>query len=559
MAADALPVPNKRPGFFARLLVPVALTAAERRELAAKKVEAENRRRLEALLRAECSEVSMQISEILARRGVCYKTSQRGKDVVKKVRFFKPGFFFSEEALYLPVDLRARARPYGVGIGQLQDPDILDDLSASIGRKVEAISGFKEGFVYRVWRLEGVGGLPRHVVYDEMLSLRPATIGPWGFPVGVGEGGKHIWKNMIHTQSLLITGTTGAGKSTELHAILTTLIANNSKRELQLALVDWKRVELRRYRDLPQVARYMTMVPKASDDDAYLPVRKKGKRSIVFQPIMEEKEQVAFATEAVGTRRLFDWVVREMERRMGLLEAGSFSDIGDYNRHHRANPLPQIIAVIEEWAQVKLDEDVGKHCTAQLIRIASLGRAMGISLIMCTQYPSQVIDMRIRAVLNTVLSFTVPNLNASVAILGNKDAFRLSAQPGRAIYQCGADNFPVQAPLITPEKSKEIVATVMAGNTYAVPLITEHDVTPTEVLEWAVDKNNGELAIQKLADQFSPRGFTFHHARRFVEGMYGKTVTVFEQEYIVRRGGPGYPTRLVLREQPPAIDPPTAS
>ncbi|MCC7360520.1 MAG: hypothetical protein IT317_13645 [Anaerolineales bacterium] len=557
MAADAIPLPPaaaepRRPGLLARLLArlrPVRLTKEERRELAAKKAEAETRRRLGALLHAECVEVALLISELLARRGVCYRTSQRGKEIIKKVRFFKPGYFYNEEALYLPVDLRPRHRPFGVGIGQLKDPEILDDLSVSIGRKVEAVQDVEGGFVYRVWRQEGVGGIPRHVIYDEMLALRPATIGPYGFPLGIGEGGKRHWKSLQQVQSLLIAGTTGSGKSNELHAILTTLIASCSERELQFALVDWKRVELSFYRQLKHVARFKA--PSATLNAK----KKKGPAAATAEsgeaPALEDDpEYQAFATEASDTRRVFDFMVREMDRRMTLFEAGGVNAIAEYNNRHRANPLPYLYLVVEEWAQVALDGQVGKHCTEQLIRLASLGRAMGIGIIICTQYPSRVIDMRIRAVLNAVMSFNLPNLNASVATLGNKDAFRLSAFPGRFIWQFGPENLQIQAPRITPEKIREVVATIMGGKAYQAPISTGHDVTDTEILEWAVDKNDGVMGIERLAAEFAPRGFTPHHARRFAERMYGKTVTVFDQEYLVRRGGPNYPTRLVLKDPP---------
>lgn len=500
------------------------MTAEERAELAARRAQAQALKLLLGQLQAEAEEAAVLIAHVLADLNICFrKSNHKGGERVKLVKFSRP-MPVTEEALYLPVDLGPRSRPRGVGVAQLADPDTLTNLSVAIGRKVTAKYDEAHGFRYIVWRNDAANGIPMHVRYDDMLALRPTGVDRLGFPLGQGEGKKAYWRSLADIHSLLIAGTTSGGKSNELNVILSTLVSRNGPDFLQLALVDLKRVEFSFYRELPHLATYTYQDATA-----------------------DQVSKRAFVTDAPEALKMLEWVEREIDRRTSLFEKVKVKKLSEWNDGRYKRPrLPYLYVVTDEFALLALDKKVGKKCVESVVKIASVGRALGVGIILCTQYPkSNVVDMRVRAVLNAVMSFTLPSMSASVTVLGAKSAFRLSERPGRFIWQFGPESMEIQAPLITNEKLEAVIEKAKAGEQYQAQLTSGPDVADSEILEWALRENEGSISAPTVARHFSTRGMTLHYARKFLERHYDEQVSVFGTEYVIRRGTNLLPTRLV--------------
>lgn len=484
-------------------------TPEELAEVKAQRALRERVEKLKAQLDVEAAEAERKISQALADMEICYARSQDGKRVIRqRIRFY--GRVVSEEALYLLVDLRPGKRPVGVGVKQLTDPDVVKDLGLSIGRKVEAEHDERRGLCYIVQRQEGVRGVPSHVMYDDVAAARPAKADSMWVPLGMGEGKKVIWQSMLAMRNVMIAGTTGGGKSNQMAVMLATLVAANRPERFKLALVDWKRVELGWYRNLPHLAKYH----------------------------VDGEERKAFATGPDETVAMLSWLRGEVHRRIGLLEAdGGAKNVEQYNQRHRLHRLPYIYLVVDEWAMVALDRGVGQECLELLIEIASVGRAMGIGCIVATQYPNaKVVDMRIKSNMPAIMSFTLPNMHASQAVLGDSSAFRLSEAPGRYMFQFGMTSLEIQAPWLPNEKLTEILDLAGQGQTYKPEAAEARtDVTDQEIVEWAV-AHDCRMGERSVATAFAGRGLTQSLARSAINRMAGSSVTVNGTEYRVIRG-----------------------
>lgn len=528
MSTALIPAPNTKRSLLSRLFSPPAkLSPEERAEREAERKQREAIRLHTAMLEAEANECAQMISLTLANLDICFRRQERGRgggapqERVKRVTF-KPYSIVTEEALYLPVDLSPSKHPRGVGVEKLADPLTLETLSITIGRRIEARYTTETGFVYIVWRNEGSRGIPRHVKYDDVIALRPASADNLSFPLGMSEGKKVLWRSLGDLQSLLVAGTTGGGKSNLLNVIISTLIGRNHPSQLKLALVDFKRVEFVYYKELPHIVTFKERVDG------------------------ESVERRGFISELDDVIAVMRYLKAEMERRTCLLEDTKAKKLSEFNFHKAPkNRLPYIYLVIDEWAEITLAPKVGKVAQELLINIASKGRALGIGVILCTQYPkSEVLDMRVKAVLPAVIAFAMPNMNASIAVIGNRQAFDIGEQ-GRFIFQAGRDQYEVQAPLITNETVEEIVNLAIGGKHYKPELSDRHDVTPDEIFKWANASNSGKLDWRSLVEKYRDRNFKKPDADKLIDEWEGKIVFIGNSTYTVKRGSPNVAARLI--------------
>jgi DNA segregation ATPase FtsK/SpoIIIE, S-DNA-T family len=218
------------------------------------------------------------------------------------------------------------------------------------------------------------------------------------FTVGRDQAtGAAVSADLAQLPHLLVAGTTGSGKTTFVHSILTELIGKHGPDELRLLLIDPKRVELRGYRRLP----HLISSPVVGFDDAL---------------------------EAL------DWLEGEMERRFARLERANARDIAAFNATAR-KPLPRIVVVIDELANLILTER--KAIERPLVQVAAMGRAAGIHLILATQHPSaDVLTGLLRANVGARAAFTTVTSLDSRIILGAKGAEVLGGK-GAMLFRAG--------------------------------------------------------------------------------------------------------------------------
>jgi len=201
---------------------------------------------------------------------------------------------------------------------------------------------------------------------------------------------------------LLIAGSTGAGKSVAMNAMLTSILYRATPEDVRMIMIDPKRLELGMYEDIPHL----------------------------LTPVVVDPKRAANALR---------WAVREMEERYKTLAAEGVRNIQQYNRNIRlANeergdepdalkPLPFIVVLIDELADLMMV--ASNEVEESIARLAQMARAVGIHLILATQRPSvDVITGLIKANLPSRISFRVSSKTDSRTILDRNGAEQLLGQ-----------------------------------------------------------------------------------------------------------------------------------
>ncbi len=206
---------------------------------------------------------------------------------------------------------------------------------------------------------------------------------PLKIALGRDVSGQPVVADLASMPHLLISGTTGSGKSVCIAAITTCLVMNNTPDDLRLVMIDPKMVELVRFNGLPHL----------------------------YGKVETDIERI------LGVLR---WTVTEMDRRYILLEQMRARNLDSYNRkasrRKGAETLPRIVVLIDELADLMMTAP--EQTEPMLVRLAQLARAVGIHLVVATQRPgTDIITGLIKANFPARLSFSVASSVDSRVIL----------------------------------------------------------------------------------------------------------------------------------------------
>lgn len=254
-----------------------------------------------------------------------------------------------------------------------------------------------------------------------------ASAGPLGFPLGRDVTGEPVFANIEKMPHMLVAGSTGSGKSVSIHSLLVSLLYKNSPATLRLILIDPKRVELSSYEGIPHLV----------------------------SPVITENKK------AVG---VFRWAINEMERRYELLLQAGSRDIKGYNSKHETDPLPYLLIVVDELAD--LMTSYGREVEGSIIRLAQMARATGIHLVLATQRPSvEVITGLIKANITTRVAFQVASQIDSRTILDTGGAEKLLGG-GDLLFVSSELSKPkrVQGAFIPEDEIKQVVDFIRENN-----------------------------------------------------------------------------------------------
>ena len=180
---------------------------------------------------------------------------------------------------------------------------------------------------------------------------------PLSVALGLDISGKARLTNLSELPHVLIAGQTGAGKSSCINSIVTSLLCRTNPDEVKMVMVDPKRVELGQYNNVPHLLTKVITNPKKAVD-------------------------------------ALTWAVSEMDRRYDLLADGKVRDINGYHEKYDAGLLdeekfdrfPYIVVFIDELNDLMMV--AGREVESAIVRIAQMARAIGIHLVVATQRPS---------------------------------------------------------------------------------------------------------------------------------------------------------------------------
>lgn len=242
--------------------------------------------------------------------------------------------------------------------------------------------------------------------------------------LGYDVAGDPVYCDIAKMPHLLIAGATGMGKSVCINSMIVSLIYKSTPQEVRLILVDPKKVELNIYNGMPHLH-----VPVISDPN-----------------------------KAAGT---LAWAVKEMERRYELIESVGVRNIQNYNEITYGDPekefIPQMVIIIDELADLMMtapDDVEGSIC-----RIAQMGRAAGIHLIIGTQRPSvDVITGLIKANIPSRIAFTMASQVDSRTIIDIAGAEKLIGRGDMLYTPVGAlKPIRVQGAFVSEVEVEEVI------------------------------------------------------------------------------------------------------
>jgi S-DNA-T family DNA segregation ATPase FtsK/SpoIIIE len=253
--------------------------------------------------------------------------------------------------------------------------------------------------------------------------IASAQFGRARLPIGVGMdvAGKPVVADLTRMPHLLVAGATGSGKSVCINSLITSLLITRTPDEVQFIMIDPKQVELSQYRGLPHLR----------------------------LPVISDMEKVVAALR---------WTVLEMERRYGLFAEVGARNIVGFNDRFPDEHLVYLVMVVDELADMMMTaaEDVERL----ICRLAQLGRAAGVHLVVATQRPSvDVLTGLIKANLPTRIAFAVSSQVDSRVILDRTGAERLLGR-GDGLYQAGDEMNPrrVQGALVSDDEIEAVCA-----------------------------------------------------------------------------------------------------
>ena len=272
----------------------------------------------------------------------------------------------------------------------------------------------------------------RNVMLGDMLSSKEFRESSLYLPIAVGQDnyGTNIYADIVEMPHALVAGTTKSGKSVCLNVIILSLLYRFSPDELQLILIDPKRIELGLYEGIPHLV----------------------------MPVITDPEYFPFC---------LSWIVEEMERRYIIFEEYGDHNLQDLNKtlEEMGKPkIPYIVTIMDEFSDWIIE--AGAEAENMLQKIAQKARAAGIHIILAAQRPSKdVIKGSIKANFDTRFAFKVSSFDDARVILGGSGAENLEGRGDMLLRYAGQSDKRLQGAFVSSGDIKRIINYLKENNT----------------------------------------------------------------------------------------------
>ena len=302
--------------------------------------------------------------------------------------------------------------------------NLADDIALALGATGVRIAPIPEKI--SVVGIEVPNKQVTSVLIRDVLETRDFTENPSkvAFALGKDISGKCIIGNIAKLPHVLIAGTTGSGKSVCTNSLIVSLLYKSSPEDVRFIMVDPKMVELAPYNGIPHL----------------------------LIPVVTDPKKAAGALQ---------WAVFEMMKRYKLFSEHNVKDLAGYNALAKTTDelehLPSVVVVIDELADLMLV--AAKEVEESICRVAQMGRAAGVHLVIATQRPSSdVITGLMKANIPSRIAFAVASSLESRIILDNSGAEKLIGR-GDMLYAPLGIGKPirVQGCFISPEEIERVV------------------------------------------------------------------------------------------------------
>jgi S-DNA-T family DNA segregation ATPase FtsK/SpoIIIE len=296
---------------------------------------------------------------------------------------------------------------------------------------------------------------PNYVYARDMIKKLKSEEDLYELPLILGKDitGRTVIKDLAKIPHLLIAGATGTGKSVGVNSIITGLLYTKTPDDIKLIMVDPKMVELSLYNGLPHL----------------------------LNPVITDMELVSNALQ---------WCIEEMNKRYRVLKQAHVKKITEYNQKMGYSAMPYILVIIDEMADLMLT--VGADVESKIQKLAQMGRAVGIHLILATQRPSvEVITGLIKANVPGRIAFAVATAMESRIILDQTGAETLLGN-GDLLYKDNTTpkSIRVQGTLTDTKDTESILS-------FIKDQVSEEEIEYSEELKTAMEEGpsssiNGE-------------------------------------------------------------------